>query len=130
MKKLFLAFLLVAPLLNVGCGKDEENGNPMVGTRWVCDNRVEASILSGIQGRTFVHVFEFKTNEEGEMYFYASNGGVKDVESTFRYEYVDDRHIEFINADGTRTSWYFLSPTELCNKTSKMESYAYVYRKQ
>lgn len=137
MKKYYLSMLtvLMVAILSVGvisCSKDDDNNNPLVGTKWVCYNHPVASIQSSLKGETYVFVIEFTSNTGRSSYFQSVKTGEREylADSNGLYEYVDDKTVIFIAQDGTRTTWYFLTSTELCNKKSKSESYATVYKRQ
>ena len=128
-----LMALMMVAVLCVGmssCSKDDDDNNPLVGTKWVCDNHYAAYIYSGLSGESFVHVFEFTSNTSKVGYFQSVKTGKKEREETGPYEYVNDKEVIFIDNDGKKITWYFLSPTELCNNKSKSESYSVVYKKQ
>ncbi len=137
MKKNYLQMLVVlmTAILSVGvisCSKDDDHNNPLVGTKWVCYNHPVASIKSSIEGETYVFVIEFTSNTGRNSYFQSVKTGEREylVDSDGLYEYVDDKTVIFIAQDRTRTTWYFLTPTELCNKKSKSESGATIYKRQ
>lgn len=108
---------------------DEEENNPLAGTKWVCDNHYAAYIYSGLSGETFVHVFEF-SKTTCVAYFQSVKSGKKESEQTLKYEYIDNKYFNLIGNDGKVTPWYFLSPTEICNNQSKSENLSVVYKKQ
>ena len=135
MKKVLLSIMTVimTAILSfcfVSCSDKDDDNNPLVGTRWVCYDHYAAYIYSGLSGETFVHVFEFTSNTEMVGYFQSVKTGSKESMQTLQYEYVNDKEVILIGKDGKRTTWYFLSPIELCNNKNKGESYSVVYKKQ
>lgn len=129
MKKIFYLLLFIVPLVISSCSKDEEDKNPLYGTKWVCSDSYAAYIYSGTSGATSVEVFEFTSNTDMEHYF-SSSKQAKGSLITQKYEYVNDKEVVFINSEGKRTTWYFLSATKLCNKKSESESFATVFHKK
>ena len=126
-----MALTMVA-ILSIGissCSK-EDNNNPLVGTKWICDDHPVAYVYSGLSGETYVHVLEFVSNNNYEGYFQSVKTGKIANKETSQYEYINDKQIEFISKDGQRTPWYFVSKTELCNNPDKSESWSVIYKKQ
>lgn len=133
MKKYFYLFTLVCSLviLSTSCGDDEPSKrNPLKGTKWVCDNSYAAYIYSGLEGENYVEVWEFVTDTKDRHYFQSVKSGNKESITEGQYEYVNDQYFYFIDDDGKKIMWYFLSPTEFCNNKNKTESWSSVFKKQ
>lgn len=128
----FLAAILMVSLLSIqSCSSDDDDKNPLVGTKWVSESFM-TDLYSILHGKRMWHVREFTSKTKYSEYFEDPLTGMRGSSGYFkdkRYEY-HDSYVTFFNSDGAPVDWYFLSPTEMCNKRDKGESNAVVYKKQ
>ncbi len=127
----FLVIAIVTALSLQSCSSDDDDNNPLIGTKWVSEN-MGSELYGMIEGKRYWHVREFTSNTTYNSYYEEISTGIKGRSGYFegdKYEY-HDTYVTFFDNDGNPVNWYFISSNELCNKKSRSESNAVIYTKR
>ena len=133
MRKYFLLLAIVLPFVFASCNSDsdDEGTNRLVGTRWVSENAA-SSLYGMFDGKRYWHVREFTSNTTYNSYYEEILTGIKGKSGYLtdqRYEF-HDTYLIFYDNDGNPVKWYFVSPTEFCNKQNRTDANSIIYTKR